>query len=361
MQRFLLLPTVSTLFLGVLVLAGAARAATADGSGAVGEIALPGGLRAARAAIGDEVSPDRSLFLLEFIRRTYDTPLRINEPRSATLQALLQVLRNGARSGTVDTVPLPLPASLWSEAVFHGRATPATLIADILESRNASLLYAGLLALDDPTRAWVAAQPGLMTELASERAAAFLLAAPALRISGSTVSLPGGAAAQPVWAALAGASLSDAGRFVHTLISADEGRLAAFAGAMSELTGPQLTLVLNLDAAAAARIDAARQVYAIFGRLLARKSQEHRIFTRPGLDPALLAASFSSGADGRIQVPGSPARASPFSWRNRARSGSGAFTAALGPKRLPKAAQAPRGAAAGCTWPSARSCGPTRS
>lgn len=306
MQRFLLLPTVSTLFLGVLVLAGAARAATADGSGAVGEIALPGGLRAARAAIGDEVSPDRSLFLLEFIRRTYDTPLRINEPRSATLQALLQVLRNGARSGTVDTVPLPLPASLWSEAVFHGRATPATLIADILESRNASLLYAGLLALDDPTRAWVAAQPGLMTELASERAAAFLLAAPALRISGSTVSLPGGAAAQPVWAALAGASLSDAGRFVHTLISADEGRLAAFAGAMSELTGPQLTLVLNLDAAAAAaRIDAARQVYAIFGRLLARKSQEHRIFTRPGLDPALLAASFSSGADGRIQVPGS--------------------------------------------------------
>src|SRR4051812_13578927 len=90
-QRFLLLPTVPTLILGALVLAGAAHAATADSSGTVGEVSLPGGLGAARAAIGDEIPPDRSLFLLEFIRRTYDTPLRITEPRSAVLQALLQV------------------------------------------------------------------------------------------------------------------------------------------------------------------------------------------------------------------------------------------------------------------------------
>ena len=306
MQRFRLSPTVFTVFLGACVLTASAPVAAATGTGTVGEVSLPGGLRAALAAIGDEVPPDRSLFLLEFIRRTYDTPLRNTDPRWVTLRALLQVIRTAPPSAPADTLPLPLPATLWIDAVFHGRATPGTLVADILESRNAALFYAGLLALDDPTRAWIAAQPGLAAELASDRAAAFLLAAPALRISGSSVSLPGGPAAQPVWAALAGAPLADAGRFVRALIAADDGRLAAFAGAMSELSAPQLSVVLNLGAAAApARIDAARQVYAVFDRLLARKSQERRVFSRPVLDPALLAASLATDAEGHLRVPGS--------------------------------------------------------
>ena len=307
MQRSLLLPVVHTLLLGALVLAGSARAAPADDAGAVGEVWLPGGLRAALAATGDDVPADRSQFLLEFIRRTYDAPLgNKNDPREAPLRALLNAIRTAAPSPGRDTLPLPLPAALWTDAVFHGRATPETLVAEIVGSRNASLFYAGLLSLDDPMRAWLAGQPALVAELAAEHATAFLQAAPGLRITGTTITLPGGAAAQPVWSALVGAPREDAGRFVRTLMTVDDGRLAAFAGMMSELTEPQLSLALNLSAAVeSARIDAARRVYVVVDRLLARKSQQRRAFSRAMLDPALLAASLSPGPDGRLHVPGS--------------------------------------------------------
>ena len=75
MFRFPLLPTVHTLIVGASVLIGSASAATADGAGTLGDVPLPGGLRAALAASGDLVPADRSLFLLEVIRRTYDTPV----------------------------------------------------------------------------------------------------------------------------------------------------------------------------------------------------------------------------------------------------------------------------------------------
>jgi hypothetical protein len=49
---------------------------------------MPGGLRAALAAIGDQMPPDRAQFLAEFIRRTYDTPVDSKEdPRRDALLA----------------------------------------------------------------------------------------------------------------------------------------------------------------------------------------------------------------------------------------------------------------------------------
>ncbi|MEO7275035.1 MAG: hypothetical protein ABIX28_22670 [Vicinamibacterales bacterium] len=305
MLRFPLFPAVHTLIIGASVLVGSASAAAADRAGTVGDVPLPGGLRAALAASGDLVPADRSLFLLEVIRRTYDTPIEHkSDPREPRLRALLNAIQHAAPTAPPDLLPLPLPLTVWVDVVFQGRVTRDTLVAEILQSRNASLFYAGLMSLDDPTRAWLAAQPQLIAALSSDRATAFVLAAPGLRIVGPRVSLPGGPEAEPVWAALTGVPLTDPARVVRAVVENDDGRFAGFVGATAELTAAQLTIALDLAAPAPARIDTARRVHGVFDQLLARKSQQRRAFTRPALDPALLAASLTPGADGRIQLPG---------------------------------------------------------
>ena len=179
MVRTRRLAVLHAVFIGAIVLVGSSRARSADQPGTLSEVSLPGGLRAALSAVGDEGTPDRAQFLLEFIRRTYDMPFRQREDaRESAVQALVNELNgSAARSGSVDKLPLPLTPELWTSAVFAGRATPQTLVGAIVQSRSASLFYVGLLSLDDDTRAWLAAQPELISELASRHSIAFLAAA----------------------------------------------------------------------------------------------------------------------------------------------------------------------------------------
>ena len=62
---------------------------------------------------------------------------------------------------------------IWTDVVFKKQATAETLVASIVQSRNAALLYDALLSLDDDSRAWIAEQPSLISELAARRAARF--------------------------------------------------------------------------------------------------------------------------------------------------------------------------------------------
>ena len=219
MRRIVRFATVHAVCLGVIMLAGSLRAQNADQQSTVGEVSLPGGLAPALAAIGDPAPPDRGQFLLEFIRRIYDTPFGPrNDPRDAVLQSLLARLK--AQEGTpgpADTLPLPLGVRTWIEVVFAGRTTPGTLVSSILQSRDAALLYCALLSLDDDTRAWIAGQPELIAQLASRHAASFLAAAPGVRIAPAGLRLPGGAAADPIWQSLVGHRPSEPARFVKAL------------------------------------------------------------------------------------------------------------------------------------------------
>jgi hypothetical protein len=290
-------------------------------------MSVPGGLKAALAAIDDRAAPDRSQFLLEFIRRTYDMPvIARNDPRETARQALLARLdlagrqefapaasasagpsSNGAGGAAAavspETLPLPLTAALWIDAVFGGRATPQTLVASIAGSRDASLLYYGLMWLDDETRAWLETQPQLITDLAAHHAPAFAVAAPGLRVSGGAMRLPGGSAAEPAWEALVGRSPRDPGDFTRALLTAGEGRLAYVLGAIAQLTPAQIRFALNLDAPdAPARVAAARRLFAIFE--LTAWNVERRVFWRPPLDPALLVADLAVDDRGQSILPG---------------------------------------------------------
>jgi hypothetical protein len=287
------------------------HAQATDHPGALFEIPLPGGLRAALATIDDRVPADRSQFLLEFIRRSYNTPIVLNNDRRAVVRQLLldhldahQQTLSGP-SGAPETLPLPMPPKVWMDVVFGGRASPQSLATEILRSRNAALLYYGLLSLDDDTRAWLATEHELLTYLTAQSPGAFVAAAPGLRVAENAVRLPGGEAAEPVWEALVGRPLNEPAEFVRALVAQGEGRLAYFIGSIAQLTPAQVRVALNLDPPdAAARIAASRRLLAVFERLAATWKIEDRTFSRPALDPALLIADLRTDDGGRPAVPG---------------------------------------------------------
>lgn len=256
--------------------------------------------------IDDRAAPDRSHFLLEVIRRTCNSPAGTGRtPQEATLQTLIQHLdrhRDEEVSGA-ETIPLPLPQAIWIDTIFSGRASAATLVADILRSRGASLLYYGLLALDDDTRAWLAAHPGFLTEIMTTFPAAFVAAAPVLRVRDGSVAVPGGAAAEGAWTALTGSPPADVPGFVRALLGASAGRLAYFYGSAAYLTQEQMATAFRLDGPEVERVASARRLVGIFERLGPGWLVEQRAFWRPASDPSLLLAGLASDDDGRPLLP----------------------------------------------------------
>jgi hypothetical protein len=278
------------------------------------EMTLPGGLKAALTVVDDRAAPDRSQFLLEFIRRTYNSAVALKaDARDATLRTLVNHLQRASGPGAdpstrSDTLPLPLTPEFWTGMVFEGHVSTPGLAAAILQSRNAALLYYGLLSLDDGTREWMGAQPNLVAEIVSRRAAAFAVAAPGLRIARGVVDVPGGESAAPVWQALVGRRASDPADFVRALLAPEDGRLAYFYSAVADLGPGQLRVALNLDAPDLdVRTAAARQLFAAFERGAVGWKVDDRVFSRPVRDPALLVAGLRADRDGRPVLPGTRA------------------------------------------------------
>jgi hypothetical protein len=297
--------------IGATTLVASSHAQRVNGPGTLAEVSLPGGIVPALAAIADPVAPDRAQFLSEFIRRTYDTPFASRiDSRDRVLQSLLAYLKaQEGSSGPSDTVPLPLTIPIWTDLIFGGRATPATLVRSILESRPAALLYYALLSLDDDTRTWLADQPELLKKLlVDDRSAALLASSTALRMTRDGLRLPGGAPAAAVWHALLGQDPNQPLPFIEALLTRGNGRLAHFLGALSQLTPEQIAFALTLRSGdEASRVDAARRLYAVFERTATGRTAEQRVFTRPLLDPVLLAAELAPAASGAPRLPGTRA------------------------------------------------------
>ena len=331
MLRVRLFLASSAVMIGAFVLPGSGRVQDAGLPDTVSAMPAPGGLRAALTAVNDRVSADRSQFLLEIIRRSYTLQgAKLNDPDSLlrSLSAHFDqfgapqdpanrsragaagssgagpAVAAGSEKSTPDTLPLPLP-DIWKNTVFGGRATQPSLASAILQSRSAARLYYALLSLDDDTRRWLATQPDLIAELVSQQSSAFLLAAPGFRVKDATVRVPGGAPADPVWEALVGRRANEPADFVRGLLTMNEGRLAYFFGAISQLTPVQLRFALNLDSPdPAQRVDAGRRLYAVFDHVSTGWRIEERPFWRPALDPALLVTDLQADADGRPVLPG---------------------------------------------------------
>ena len=304
---------------GALVLVSAAEAQQLVHKTTLSDVAVPGGVRAAAAALGDRTT-DRAQFLVDVIRRSYQTPVAIKGlRRDAILHPVLEHLDRWQKSGTAgvpvasgqdaaaDVVPLPLTPAIWTGVILAGHATEQTLVAELLRSSGASLTYCALLALDDRTRDWFAAQPQLLGEIAARYPAAFMLAAPALRIDGDAIRVPGGEAAVPGWQAIVGRPVTEPAEFVRGLLSQKDGRLAYLFGALSQLTLPQTRFLLNLDAAEPARIATLRRTVTVIERVALGWDIDERPFWRPALDPMLLVSDLTADDKGRPSIPGTTA------------------------------------------------------
>ena len=234
----------------------------------------------------------------------YDTPLGVRgDTREPTVRALISALAAG--KGPADTIPLPLSPKVWIDAVFRGQARPDTLVSSILQSRNAALFYVALMALDDETRAWIAGQPSLISEISAKHAAGFLVVAPGFRVTSAGVRLPGGPAAEPVWQALVGRRPAEANDFLRALVGEDDGHLAYFFGSMAQLTPAQGQIALNLGAAdVAKRVETGRRLYSLYQKLWTGRTLEQRVFTRPAYDPALLVSQLSADGESSLSLPG---------------------------------------------------------
>jgi hypothetical protein len=295
-----------------LVLSGPVKAQdSAESDRTMSAVRLPGGLAGARAALAETGTADPANLLLDVIRRSFQTPVGTKGlRREGVLRPLLDHLDRALKSPggpSTDDVPLPLTPAFWTATVFGGRSTPETLVRDLLRSPVGSLVYCALLALDPPTREWVASNPLLLTNLTERQSAALLLAAPGIRIGDGTVRVPGGSAAAPVWQALVGRPVSEPVDFVRALISA-EGPIAYFYGSAAQLTPVQQRVLLSLDGKdPAARTSAGRKMLAAFERAALGWDIEERPFWRPSLDPALLVSDLAVDPEGTPRVPGSAA------------------------------------------------------
>jgi hypothetical protein len=198
-------------------------------------------------------------------------------------------------------LPLPLP-DFWQQEIFNRKHLP---ILDITNDRQSSLLYVGLMALDDDTLAFLAAHLPLVRHLRDDHPGAFAAFGRSLRIHGGVVDVPGGAAAAPVWEALVGRAPSDAERFVRDLLGQDDGRLAYFYDTVDHLDAGRRAFALGGRLEAAARARFVKRVYDLFPAT-PEWTIADRPFYRPMFDGAIALSFVDVNADGTAGPPRLP-------------------------------------------------------
>ncbi|HTK28943.1 MAG TPA: hypothetical protein VL309_05300 [Vicinamibacterales bacterium] len=210
------------------------------------EVPVPGGIAAAAAAFGLNPSSDRGEFVADLTRTIYDT----TELRNASVDAWLASVHGAPPAQPGDVVPLPLTAAVWGEAVFRSKVAPAGLLAAIVADRRASFLCRGLTALDDETLAFLGGHPSLVRRLYERDASVFAVFSSGLRVRAGRVVVPGAGdaapdVATPLWEALVGEKVSQPEKFISTLYSHGEGRLAYLYDAIAQLDPPHARFAIG--------------------------------------------------------------------------------------------------------------------
>jgi hypothetical protein len=281
--------------------------AHASQSDAISEdVPIVGGVDALARSLRLE-SLDRARCLTELIRIGYSDGHARQDADSIlqrTLAHFTATRADGGREIAADRVPIPLTTAIWSDVVFRRPLRPADVVPAIIGDRQAALLAYGLSALDDDTLRFVALRPSLIARLYARDAAVFATLAAHLRIVGGQVVPRGGETAARVWEAVVGVPASDAQRFIQTLYSRDEGRLAYLYDLVEQLDPAQAAFVLGLwidDPVL--RIDRFRALVAIARETSGEWDLRKAPFSRPAHDLLLLFLRVAADATGRPSPP----------------------------------------------------------
>ncbi|MGE3275009.1 MAG: hypothetical protein AB7O67_07840 [Vicinamibacterales bacterium] len=187
------------------------------------------------------------------------------------------------------------PAEVWSPLSPRTweRVLPplpgADLFTRLVRNRAALLVAAGASAAPVAVRALLEDDHTLLGALLTESPGAFVVAAPALSVTGEHVDLPGGPAATPAWEALAGAPATRPAAFIRALLARDRGRLAWFLSTMAALPAERLAALLP-DGPADARVERLATLYQPFRDIDSRWRLEDHPFMRSAPDPAMVYA-----------------------------------------------------------------------
>lgn len=248
-------------------------------------VALP--VPAAELAASLGLDPgDRSQLLVSIVRLIFDAPDGTSAEdarRRGVLAATLAAKGVEPR----DRVPLPLDTSIWRETLLSRRVADGDIAAAILSDRNTALLYHGLAALDDDTLGWLGPDRDTLLHL-RRHAAAFAAFGRSVRVRGGRVAVPGGAEAEPLWAAIVGADPARPAVFVQRLIRGN-GRLAWLYDTVHHLDPARRKFVLGGPGLAEAqRVERVRDLLDVFETAAPEWHTTERPFVRPALDPSLV-------------------------------------------------------------------------
>ena len=235
--RFFLVTTIVTAIPVQLVHPAAAATVSED-------VAIPGGRAALAKTFDIDPIPDRARFVSELARLLHGL-----SDRKATLPEILaQQLRQSVAgsSGTSELVPVPLTAAVWSKAVFQRPVAPGDLVIAILGNRQASLLCYGLAGLDDETLQYLAEHPAVLTQMYTLGAEPFAVFASSVHVQDGRIAPPGGDEAIPLWEAVVGESVTRPDRFLVSLFTRTEGRMASLYDTIGQLDRARQRFALGL-------------------------------------------------------------------------------------------------------------------
>lgn len=192
--------------------------------------------------LGIEPARDRARFMTDIARLLYATS---DSKQPDLIVARAAVGTYGGTAHARVSVPVPLPAAVWSLAVFRRTVTTEQLIATILSDRRATLLCRGLSGVDDETLRYLAEHPPIVRFLYEHASGVFAAFGASLRIHDGRIVSPGGPPAEPLWEAVVGESLGMPEQFVRALFAEYDGRLAYLYDAIGSASPPALAFALG--------------------------------------------------------------------------------------------------------------------
>jgi len=262
------------------------------------EVPVRGGVAALAAAASVAPAPDRARSIAELARAVYSWPQTGPYSNEPVRRRIASFFADAAPGGTIETVPVPLSSTVWSQAIFRRPVSPETLVGAILADRTAALMCYALAGMDEETVQFFADHPPLLGRLATRAPATFAAFGESLRIHNAHVVPRGGDAAVAPWEAVVGEKLDRPERFVAALFDSDRGRLAYLYDVLAHLDAPQLAQALG--ASRAGQELALKRLAALVHRAFPEWDVATAPFVRP---PTELSAFFArlrnaSAADG---------------------------------------------------------------
>jgi len=204
-------------------------------------------------------------------------------------------------TGAGDVVPLPLTEDVWRNTILSDAPNHGDLVTAILRDRPAALLYTGLSALDDDTLTWLVSRRDTLLHL-RKYPQIFAAFGRSIRLRNNRLVLPGGAEAEPLWESIVGADANRPDVFIERLISGD-GRLAFLFDTIAHLDAPHQRFALGMNMGVSAREPSFRALAAAFSAAAPEWRLNDRLFPKPPIDGAILLSTLRVLPDGRGAPP----------------------------------------------------------